>query len=167
MKKKVWLIPALAIVSAAIINFFFIINARIPSGSMESTIDSGSFVIGNRLAYFARDPQAGDIVFFRDEEITSSLLIKRVIATPGMRFAVRDGRVYINGELIDEEYVDHFGKDDFDEITVPEDCYVVLGDNRTESNDSRHWEDPFITKKQIKAKATYVWFPQLKKLDTE
>lgn len=129
---------------------------------MKPTIDSGSFVIGSKLAYLTAEPKVGDIVFFKNEDISSSLLIKRIIATPGMRFSMKDGRVYINGQLLDEEYITDFGESTFDEITVPDDCFILLGDNRTESNDSRYWDDPFVKRKDIKAKATFIWFPKFK-----
>lgn len=167
MKKKAWLIPLVAIACAAVINLFFIVNAHISSNSMAPTMESGSFVIGNRLKYVFGEPRQGDVVFFRNEEVSSSLLVKRVIATPGMRFEMKNGRVYINGKLLDEPYVKEFGSDSFDEVTVPDNSYIVLGDNRTESNDARRWKDPFITKDQIKAKATFIWFPKLKSIDTE
>ena len=164
MKRKKLLIPLFAILAAAVINLIFIINARIPSGSMAPTINEDSFVIGNRLAYLTSEPKLGDVVFFKNKEVSSFLLIKRIIATPGDRFKMVKGRVYIDGMLLEEDYIDDFGCDDFDEITVPDGCYLMLGDNRCESNDSRYWENPFISKEQIKAKATLVWLPEFKKI---
>lgn len=167
MKNRFWIIPATAVVCAAIINIFFITNAHIPSSSMEPTVKSGSFVIGDKNSYRNSSPQTGDIIFFKKEDVSDALLIKRIIATPGQRFSMEDGRVYIDGILLDEPYIDSFSGDDFEEITVPEDSYIVLGDNRAESNDSRMWDEPFIKKDQIKAKANLVWFPEFEKLDTE
>lgn len=157
----------LAIACAGVINFFFIINAHVPSASMEPTLNSGCFVIGNRLAYLSESPQLGDVVFFKKDDVSPSLLVKRIVALPGMRFAMKDGKVYLNGEPIDEEYIDELGDSDYDEITVPDGCYLVLGDNRRESNDSRYWQDPFVKQDQIKAKATLVWFPEFKNIYTE
>jgi len=167
MNKRLLLIAASAIFLAAIINLFFIVNAYIPSSSMAITIEKGSFVIGNRLSYLNSAPECGDIVFFKKDSISKATLIKRIIATPGQRFSMADGRVYINGALLEEPYVHEFSDEDFNEITVPENSYIVLGDNRMESEDSRSWEDPYITKENIKAKAKLMWFPKFKIIDTE
>ena len=167
MRKRFWIIPAAAVLCAAVINLFFIINAHVPSASMEPSIKSGSFVIGDKNAYSKDSPKTGDIIFFKNEAVSNALLIKRIIATPGQRFSMKDGRVYIDDIMLEEPYIESFSDDNFDEVTVPADSFVVLGDNRTESNDSRMWSDPFITKNQIKAKASLVWFPEFKKLDTE
>lgn len=167
MNKKTLWICACAILLAAVINLFFIINAYIPSSSMSPTIDEGCFVIGNRLAYTKNGPESGDIVLFKNTEVSDSILIKRVIALPGQSFSMKNGRVYINGEALDEPYIDVFSDDNYDEVVVPEDSYILLGDNRKESTDSRHWDDPYVTKDQIKAKATLMWFPKFKVIDTE
>ncbi|MCI8400825.1 MAG: signal peptidase I [Lachnospiraceae bacterium] len=152
-------VPASAVVLAAILNTFVLVNAHVPSGSMEPAIPSGSMVIGNRLAYRTEEPAAGDVIIFRHRETGENWLIKRVVAIPGQMFAVRQGRVYIDGQLLDETYVPHFSADDYPETLVPEGCYIVLGDNRTASGDSRTWEDPFVRREDILARAWFVYFP--------
>lgn len=93
-----WLvIPLSAVALAAAVNFLLIVNAVVPSASMEPTVPEGALVVGSRLAYLNRSPKAGDIIIFTHKEFPGKLLIKRVAATEGQRFAVTDER-YISTE---------------------------------------------------------------------
>ena len=76
-----------------VVNNFLIINAKIPSPSMENTIMTGDRIFGNRLAYVLGDPQRFDIVIFRYPDDESQLFIKRLIGLPGETVEVRDGKV--------------------------------------------------------------------------
>lgn len=158
------LIPAAALLLAFFLNFFIIINARIPSGSMEPTIPSGSWVLGLRTAYHNSSPERGDVIFFYHHEESDHLLIKRVIALPGQVFEIRSGTVYIDKEPIDEPYIEIFSSDDYGPVTIPQNSYIVLGDNRNESRDSRFWENPFVLQTDIQAKAIFTYFPKFKKM---
>lgn len=159
------LLPAAAVFGAAVLNTFLLLNAYVPSCSMEPTIPSGVMVLGNRLAYSGNVPQVGDVVFFHHPETGEHRwLVKRVIAVPGQTFAVASGRVYIDGQLLEEEYVEEFSKDDYPATLVPEDCYIVLGDNRRESIDSRFWDDPFVRREDVHAKGMFIYFPKFYKL---
>ena len=131
-------------VIAFLLGHFVYINARVPSGSMEETIMTGDRVFGNRLAYIKDDPERFDIVIFKYPDDPSQLFVKRVIGLPGETVQVIDGYVYINGEVLDENY----GLEVMDDpgiaaepITLGEDEYFVLGDNRNHSSDSR---DPSV-----------------------
>lgn len=160
-KERWWLLPLLAVVLAALLNLFVLLNAHIPSGSMEPTIATGSLVLGDRTAYLRGDPQAGDVVFFRHEsEFGQRIIIKRVIALPGQTFSMVDGRVYLDGLLLDEPYVTQFSWDSYPETLVPEGCCIVLGDHRTNSNDSRFWTDPFVRREDLLGRAMFVYFPR-------
>lgn len=159
------LIPAAAILLAACLNCVFLLNAYVPSGSMEPAIPSGSLVLGNRLAYGRDNPQAGDVVFFHHPEIGErKWLVKRIIALPGQTFALCGGRVYIDGKLLEEAYVEEYSDDTYPETLVPEDCYIVLGDNRQESGDSRTWKEPFVRREDILARGICVYFPEFYRL---
>ena len=99
-----------------IITNFVIINANIPSGSMENTIMTGDKLIALRTAYWFSDPQRGDIIIFEYPDNEEEWFIKRVIALPGETVEVRDGKVYINNSdtplnepYIKEEPVEDFG----------------------------------------------------------
>ena len=129
---------------------FVLIPGYVPSASMYPTLKIGDWGFANGLAYVMNEPQRGDIIVFRSSE-NDEILIKRVIGLPGDTVSFYDGYVYINDGLIYEEYIDEkietnsLTKD----FTVPDGCYFVLGDNRTESYDSRFWDDPYVKKSDI------------------
>lgn len=158
-KDRWWLLPLAAVVIAAFVNLFLLMNARVPSGSMEPTIPTGSLMLGDRTAYLRGEPQVGDVILFRHAEFGKDYLVKRVIAVPGQTFALREGRVYLDGQLLEEEYVAEFSFDSYPETVVPEGCYLVMGDNRRNSNDSRFWSDPFVRRENIIARAMFTYFP--------
>ena len=132
-----------------------LIFGNIPSDSMYPTLQIGDYVICNGLAYVRNEPQRGDIIVFAHENIADGeLLIKRVIGLPGDSLVFVDGYLYINGELVYESYLpedmETNSLKDFDE--VPENCYFIMGDNRENSVDSRFWENPYVSEKEIKGK---------------
>jgi len=135
----------IAVVLALIIDNFIIINARVPSGSMENTIMTGSRVLGTRFSYLFSDPQRGDIVVFKypiDQALgENTRYIKRIIGLPGETVEIKEGVVYIDGEALEEDYINGTWTEENDGYTfeVPEDCYLMLGDNRNNSNDARYW----------------------------
>lgn len=150
-----------AVVLAVIINLVFLVNAIIPSASMEPTIMTGDRIFGNRLAYIKEDPQRGDIVIFKFPDDESQLFIKRIIGEPGDVVWVEDGQVYINGAEtpLDEPYVVVPDTGDFGPYVVPEDHYFMMGDNRPRSADSRYWNDPFVSRDKILGEAWIRYFP--------
>lgn len=165
MKKQIkdrwWLLPLLAMAAAIVVNLFILVNAYVPSGSMEPTIPTGALMVGDRTAFLREGPQTGDVVLFRNEaEFGRKILVKRVVALPGQIFSMENGRVYIDGRLLEEEYIAEFSCDCYPETVVPEDCYVVLGDHRTRSNDSRFWNDPFVRREDLLARALFTYFPR-------
>ena len=129
-----------------------IINAVIPSESMEKTIMTGDRLIGNRLAYGInlqigdkqickkmRDPKRFDIIIFRYPDDESELYIKRIIGLPGETVEIKDGDVYIDGSKkpLDDSFTAEKTEGSFGPYTVPKDSYFVMGDNRNNSSDSR------------------------------
>ena len=150
----------IAVAVALILNCFIIINSVVPSGSMESTIMSGSRMFGFRLAYMFDGPQQGDIVIFRYPDDESQTFVKRVIGTPGDTVEIKAGVTYVNGEILDEPYLNETPSAlDFGPYVVPEDSYFVMGDNRNHSNDARYWTNTYVTRKQILAKAIICYWP--------
>mgnify|MGYP000703106790 CR=1 FL=1 len=94
-----WILTfALAIGAAFLIKNYLIINADVPTGSMENTIMTGDRLIGNRLAYLKSTPQRGDVVIFHYPDNEEELYVKRVIGLPGETVTVKDGKVYIDGK---------------------------------------------------------------------
>ncbi len=146
------------IITAIVVFFFFrtvILWGVVPSESMQPTLDVSDIVIANGLAYINDAPQRGDIVIFAGTEgdIKGEILIKRIIGLPGDSLMFVEGSVYINGQLYREEYLYEDMKTySFKDYEIPEGCYFVLGDNRIDSYDSRYWNNPYITKDDIKGK---------------
>ena len=87
---------AVVLVVVFVIKHFVMINAVIPSASMENTIMTGDRIFGNRLTYTFGDPERGDIAIFKYPDNEKELFIKRVIGLPGEKVEIRDGLVYIN-----------------------------------------------------------------------
>ena len=152
-----------AVISAALINFLLIINAIVPSGSMEPTIPEGQAVIGWRPAYIFSEPQRGDVIIFRHEELGNYNILKRIAAVPGDIVEVREDGVYINSSL----YAACTGDDNTGNrtFTVPEKSYFVMGDNIEHSFDSRKWIEPYVAEDDIKAKVIFGYFPELYFID--
>ena len=151
----------IAVGAAIVLVTCIIINAKVPSGSMEDTIHEGDRLIGLRVAYLFSSPKRGDIVIFKYPDDESKKFIKRVIGTPGDTVSFTDGDVYVNGEKLDEPYLkeQHVTvSPNAESYTVPEGCYFMLGDNRNNSKDSRYWSQPFVEKKKILAKALFRYY---------
>ena len=152
-----------------LLEIFVIVNAVIPSASMEPTIMTGDHIFGNRLAYKTRNPERFDIIIFRYPDNEEQLFIKRIIGLPGDTIEIRDGDVYVNGS--DQPLYDAFCADlnctELDEsrssltnpFVVPENSYFVMGDNRLNSRDSRYWVNPFVEKDKILGEAFFRYWP--------
>lgn len=163
-KSEIWeyirIIVAVVLIVGAV-NSFFLLNARIPSDSMENTITKGDQLFGNRLAYRNKEPERYDIVIFRFPDDESQLFIKRVIGLPGETVTITDGEVYINDDPIplDDSFLPEKMEGDFGPYEVPESCYFMMGDNRNWSNDSRFWQNTYVRRDQILAKAVLRYWP--------
>lgn len=154
----------IVVVVVLIVNNFLLINAKIPSESMEDTIMTGDRIFGNRLAYLFSDPQRYDIVIFKYPDDETQLYIKRVIGLPGETVEIRDGKVYIDGSEppLDDSFTPETPVGNYGPYTVPEGCYFMLGDNRNYSKDSRFWQNPYVEKEKILGKAVMKYFPGFK-----
>lgn len=128
--------------------------AWVPSGSMETTIPTKSLQICWRLPYFFGDPapQRGQILTFRSDE-RNEIMVKRVVGLPGETVSFLDGNVYIDGELLQEDYLSQTGITLSERaFTVPEGCVFFLGDNRMGSFDARYWQEPYIPFEKVQAR---------------
>lgn len=149
-----------AILIAYILSNFVIVNARVPSASMESTIDIGDRLIANRLSYTVGEPKRGDIIIFISHEDHDKSYVKRLIGLPGDHVEIHEGIVNINGEDIDEPYLDVADDTrDFGPYDVPEDSYFFMGDNRARSYDARFWDETYIKKEDIVGKVFLRYYP--------
>jgi len=157
-KSLIW-----AIVIAIVIRTFFIGNFKIPSASMVPTLKIGDRLLANKFIYKVREPRRGEVVIFKYPEDPKRDFVKRLIALPGERVRIKDGKIHINGRPTDNDLVDvryyysdgYYGIDR--ETEVPPDCYFVLGDNSINSKDSRYWG--FVPKKLMEGKALFMYWP--------
>jgi len=162
-------VVAAAIIVALLIRTFVAEVYLIPSGSMLETIQEGDRLIGEKITYRTSDPQQGDIVTFIDPDGSGVTLIKRVIATSGQTVDLVDGVVYVDGEALDEPYVgdtetwpldqkaDFIDEDITYPYTVPEGCLWVMGDNRTNSLDSRYFGA--VSVDDVTSRAVVIFWP--------
>jgi signal peptidase I len=128
-------LPALLV--ALFINVFVAEAAIVEYGpSMEPNLYRGSRVMAEKVSYRFHPPRRGDIVI-ADRPGSEVSLIKRVVALPGETVEVHDGHTFINGQQIEEPWVTNFGGPGYPPTVVPPDHVFILGDNRSNSRDSR------------------------------
>lgn len=133
-----------------------IMNCMVPTGSMENTIPTGSFMIANRIAYIASTPKRGDIVVFKNKDVAEEYLTKRVIGVGGDKIEIKDNKVFVNGKELPEPYVNgQTFPNEITEYNVPEGKLFLIGDNRENSLDSRYWNNPYLDKESVVAKAVF------------
>lgn len=134
-----------AVVLAWFITSFIIVNATVPTGSMQDTIQPGDRLFGLRLTYMFSDPKRGDIaVFYYPVDYAlgkKTNYIKRVIGLPGETVEIKNASIYIDGQKLEEDYLkeEWIRCNDGYTFEVPEGCYLMLGDNRNNSLDARYW----------------------------
>jgi signal peptidase I len=141
---EIVLVVALAVGLAVSVQAYAVKPYRIPSESMEPTLQVGDQVIVNRFSHhLGAQPEVGDIVVFHPPGARSETFIKRVVGVAGDRIAVREGHVVRNGRLREEPYARACGGGPECDMpratTVPNGHVYVMGDNRGESQDSRFW----------------------------
>ncbi|MBM3129671.1 MAG: signal peptidase I [Chloroflexi bacterium] len=136
---------------------FAVQNFRIEGFSMEPNFHDGQYLFVNKLVYMLHPPERGDVVVFLPPNNNSRDFIKRVIGLPGERIEIRSGAVFINGELLKEDYPLNVGSYSTGSIVVPPDEYFVLGDNRNYSSDSHSWGT--VSGKKIIGKAWISYWP--------
>lgn len=134
----------LIIIAVILIRTFIITPVRVDGASMDQTLEDGQILLLYKLANI----DYGDIVVL-DEEKEGEIIIKRIIGMPGDTVSIKDNTVYVNGEELEEDYA--YGEtSDYEEITLGDDEYFILGDNRPISKDSRYFgpvkEDEIIGK---------------------
>ncbi|MBQ5708463.1 MAG: signal peptidase I [Anaerotignum sp.] len=154
----------LALVLAGAVNSFLIVNAEVPTGSMENTIMTGDRILALRTSYWFDEPQAGDVAIFRypDDTTGKTLYVKRIIGEEGDVVLVENGEVYVNGEMLEEAYIAETTMGDFGPYVVPDDSYFMMGDNRNHSLDSRYWDNKFVHEDEILGKVVLRYYKGFK-----
>ena len=136
----------IVVLIVTLINNVVLINAKIPSESMEKTVMTGDRLFGFRLAYGInidlfgheiskkiKDPERFDIIIFKYPDDEKKLFIKRLIGLPGEKVQITDGKVYINDSEIplDDSFIPEKARGNFGPYEVPENSYFMLGDTKS------------------------------------
>ena len=158
---------AVALAVALLLRTFVFEVYEVPTGSMLETIQEGDRLVGEKVTYRYSEPKQGDIVTFSNPDGSDTTLIKRVIATGGQTVNLVDGVVYVDGVALDEPYT--LGKASYPldysltgvtmsyPYTVPEGSVWVMGDNRTNSLDSRYFGA--VSVDDITSRAVFIFWP--------
>ncbi|OGE32140.1 signal peptidase I [Candidatus Daviesbacteria bacterium RIFCSPHIGHO2_01_FULL_44_29] len=133
--------------------------------SMFPTFHNNDYIITNKIGYKFNQPKRGDIVVLTNPRDLSEAFIKRIIGLPEDRVKVQEGHVYINGEKLVESYLASTSSTppgafltEGSEVFVPEGSFIVLGDNRTASSDSREWG--FVPRQDIIGQVFLRYWPK-------
>ena len=138
---------------------------QVNGDSMLPNFTDNEYILTNIIVLNFKTPQKTDVVVFKAPPDPEKDFIKRVIATSGDSIYIKDGSVFLNGAKLDESkylspqvktYAGSFLKEG-GQVTVPQDSFFVMGDNRSYSSDSREWG--FVPKKSIIGKSFFVYWP--------
>jgi len=166
-KWKDWGEPfVIAAILAIVIRTFLLGPYKIPTGSMRPTFMEGDRIFVDKLSYRFHEPERGDIIVFKYPLDKTKDFVKRLVGLPGDKVEIRDGKLIINGLLVDDppfsDYY-YYNRDDWDfgkhgqSIAVPEGSFFAMGDNSAQSSDSRNWG--FVPRKNMVGKAFLIWWP--------
>ncbi len=166
-KWKNWGEPFLiAAILAILIRTFILGPYKIPTGSMRPTFLEGDRIFVDKLSYRFNPPKRGDILVFKYPKDKKKDFVKRLVGEPGDQIEIRDGKILLNGRILDDSPFSghyYYNRDDWafgkreEVIAVPPDSYFVLGDNSAQSSDSRNWG--FVPEKNVVGKAFFIWWP--------
>ena len=171
----------IAVILALFVRTFVFQAFKIPSGSMEKGLLIGDHLIVNKMVFAPsmtglerallpdRDIRRGDVVVFKYPKEPERDFIKRVIGLPGDRLELKQKKVYINDQPIDESYVQFIAtpsapgaalpgdlRENYGPVTIPAGHYFMMGDNRDNSQDSRYWS--FLPATYIKGRALMIYW---------
>ena len=154
----------IALAFYTVIHLFIAQPNKVEGSSMVPTFQTGDRIMTSKLTYRFGEPQRDDIVVFTPPNPHSGDYIKRIIGVPGDIVMLQNGQVFLNGKQLDEKYLPTGTKTverqflrDSSPYTVSKEEYIVFGDNRNFSSDSREWGP--ITKREIIGKAWVQYWP--------
>ncbi|MBP9802292.1 signal peptidase I [Patescibacteria group bacterium] len=131
------------LISLAIIlpvRMFLIQPFYVEGASMEPNFHDKEYLIIDEISYRFQEPQRGEVIVFRNPNNTRQYYIKRVIGLPGEKVEIKSGKVFINEQVLEEDYISDLSASNFSELSLADDEYFVLGDNRPVSQDSRYFK---------------------------
>ncbi|MFA5675464.1 MAG: signal peptidase I [Christensenellales bacterium] len=155
-RRSLFLLLIAAAAVALCLRFFVFELVRVDGRSMEQTLHNNEYVFMERVTYWFREPDFGDIIICTYPDEPGKTFVKRIIGTVNDEILIRGGVLYINGE---PDYT-HFKEPMFGQygpFIVPKDCFFVMGDNRNNSSDSRVVGP--IAKERVLGKAIFVVWP--------
>lgn len=137
---------------------------KVRGASMEPSYHDGEYILTEKVSYYFEEPARGDVVVFKFPKNKELDYIKRIIALPGETVAIRDNQIFVDGRRLTEPYLapgtftsGHTTITNGSAFTVPADAYVVMGDNRERSSDSREWGA--VTREDIVGRAFFRYWP--------
>ncbi len=147
---------AVVVLLSFLLTRFVVQKTLVEGTSMVPALENGDQLLVNRLVYRFKDPERFDIVVFRYRYSENTYYIKRIIGLPGETVQIVDGEIYIDGDRLTEDYgaevMENAGRA-YEPVTLGEDEYFVLGDNRNVSSDSRDPSVGNVTRSEILGKA--------------
>jgi signal peptidase I len=163
---EILIIIAIAVLVTTLLRIFVINQYEIPTSSMAPTIQAGDRLFVEKVSYYFAGPTRGDIVTFDDPIVDGRVLIKRCVAVAGQTVDLRDGKLVVDGIILDEPYTHDKPSVPLETMrdvrieypyVVPENSVWVMGDNRTSSLDSRHFGP--VSRDTITGKALFRFLP--------
>ncbi len=152
-----------SILIAGVLAFFiitFVVQSFVVEGpSMEPSFYHGERLFVNKFIYRFREPERGEVIVFEPRGAPADKFIKRVIGLPGETLEMRDGEVYINGEVLEEDYTKDPPRRNYGPYEIKDNEVFVLGDNRSNSSDSRFPHVGMVEYNSISGKAFWVYWP--------
>lgn len=147
-----------------VIYLFLIQPHQVKGASMDPTFHDGQYILTDKISYRLHMPQRGDVVVFKAPMNPDFDYIKRIIGLPGDTISIKDGKVIINGQSLNDEYIQtdtillpgQYIREG-EQITVGPNEYFVLGDNRSHSADSRQWG--MVPQKDIIGRVFFRYWP--------
>lgn len=148
----------------AVVYVFLFQPHQVDGRSMEPTFHNAEYILTDKVSYRMHEPNRGDVVVFHSPQDERVDFIKRIIGVPGDTVAVKAGHVYLNGNQLDEPFINDPGQvapgrflKEGETVTVSGGQYLVMGDNRLHSSDSREWG--FVTRQEIVGRAFFRYWP--------
>lgn len=130
---------------------------EVVGASSEPTFPNNGWVLVNKQAYLLGPPQRGEVVIAKWSNASDATYIKRVIAGPGDTIEIKAGKVYLNGRPLEEPYLPEAIVRPLEKVTVEPYHYFIMGDNRNNSTDSRHWGT--VSQQDIVGRVWFILWP--------
>lgn len=156
---KDYLLPVIIALAIVVVLRAFVIGMYfVPSESMVPTLLIDDHVVATKMSYKLHEPERGDVVVFKYPQDESVIYVKRLIGLPGETIEIKNNTVFVDGTPLVEDYLNSgTNMPDYGPVTVPEDNYFMLGDNRNNSSDSRVWG--FVPEENLVGKAQFIYWP--------